>query len=615
MDVLPEFKILDYLDSLQVVKETHTEYHCKCPVCNDGGFKIKKADGKFSPFKCDCSIQQIREAIKPLKEAFAEVAPSKPIRPAQTRRWEYRSWDGQPLAAVKRIDDGKGNKQIAQGHWDGNRYIPGLPSNLRKQLALYRWNDVQQAIADGEPFVYWVEGEACADALWAIGLPATTSIGGSSGYTSYGQYEGALKGVQVVVCPDMDLNGVEYARKVAKDNPGAMWLYAFPSSPQWEYLDQGQGKGADVEDWIADGVTKEEIVAAIEQQERQVRKKSDQLTSADLKAAVLQYAKAPSNFDRALLAKPICSKFGITQRWLDSLAQEVIAQEARPLSDMDELVCDLMSEIEARAAGDIPPGLASGFYDLDSMTQGFQRSDLIIAAGRPGMGKTAWMLGTAGNIAAAGHTVLIFSLEMSKQQLTHRMLSTYSQIDLARIRTGQLSPQEWEPMGRAIAAMSNLKITIDDTSAQSISGMYEKVKEMENRERRPDIIMIDFLQLMPNLFRDSRESISYNVRELKNMARNLDLPVISLSQLNRGVEARNNKRPLMSDLREAGQIEEAADLVLMLYRDEYYDPESVDRGIAEINVAKHRNGPTGTIKLLFQGRFTQFHNLKRSQWD
>lgn len=277
-----------------------------------------------------------------------------------------------------------------------------------------------------------------------------------------------------------------------------------------------------------------------------------------------------------------------------------------------DILTKTFAEIEERSVGMSLPGLASGFYDLDGKTQGFQRSDLIIVAGRPSMGKTAFCLGLARNIAAQHKLpVAIFSLEMSKEQIVQRMLASEARIESGRLRSGRISQQDWEPLGHAINRLSELRLFIDDTPNISVTEMRSRARKLQAEQGGVlGMILIDYLQLMEGTGSENRvQELARITRALKNLARELNVPIIALSQLSRSVESRSDKRPMMSDLRESGSIEQDADLIMMLYREEYYNPDTPDRGIAEIIITKHRNGPTGTVKLLFEPQFTRFLNL------
>ncbi|MDZ8095234.1 MAG: replicative DNA helicase [Nostoc sp. DedQUE05] len=310
---------------------------------------------------------------------------------------------------------------------------------------------------------------------------------------------------------------------------------------------------------------------------------------------------------------------------LDRAEQKIfgVTQE-RPQSGLVHISDTLINnfqDIEERNQGISLPGIPSGFYDLDAMTSGFQRSDLIIVAARPAMGKTSFSMNIAQYIAnyeiiikrdnideRKKLPVCIFSLEMSKEQLTQRLLASEAQIESSYLRTGRLSQTQWEPLSRAIGILSEMPIYIDDTPNITVTQMRSQARRLQAEQGTLGLIVIDYLQLMEGAGDNRVQELSKITRQLKGLARELSVPVIALSQLSRGVEARTNKRPMLSDLRESGSIEQDADLVIMLYRDEYYSPDTPDRGIAEVIVAKHRNGPTGTIKVLFDPLFTKFKN-------
>ncbi|MBD2020803.1 replicative DNA helicase [Leptolyngbya sp. FACHB-36] len=281
------------------------------------------------------------------------------------------------------------------------------------------------------------------------------------------------------------------------------------------------------------------------------------------------------------------------------------------LTAASDILTHTFSDIEQRSLGMVLPGLSCGFYDLDAMTQGFQKSDLIIVAGRPSMGKTSFTMNIARNVAAYHKLpVAIFSLEMSKEQLIQRLLASEVRIESGRLRSGRVSQQEWEPLGHAISTLSQLPLFIDDTPSIGITEMRSKARRLQAEQGGTlGLVLLDYLQLMDGGGDNRVQELSKITRSLKGLARELNVPVVALSQLSRGVESRTNKRPMMSDLRESGSIEQDADLVMMLYRDEYYNPDTPDRGIAELIISKHRNGPTGMVKLLFESQFTQFRNM------
>jgi replicative DNA helicase len=226
---------------------------------------------------------------------------------------------------------------------------------------------------------------------------------------------------------------------------------------------------------------------------------------------------------------------------------------------------------------------------------------------------TAFCLNLAHNIAIGYKLpVAVFSLEMSKEQLVQRLLASEAQIETGYLRSGRISQTQWEPLSRAISLLSEMPVFIDDTPNITITQMRSQARKLQAQQNsKLGLIVIDYLQLMEGAGDNRVQELSKITRSLKGLARELSVPIIALSQLSRSVEARTNKRPMLSDLRESGSIEQDADLVIMLYREEYYAPDTPDRGIAEVIIAKHRNGPTGTVKLLFDPQFTKFKNLAK----
>ena len=260
-------------------------------------------------------------------------------------------------------------------------------------------------------------------------------------------------------------------------------------------------------------------------------------------------------------------------------------------------------------------GIPTGFQDLDKMTAGFQRNDLIIVAARPSVGKTAFALNISQNVATrADENVAIFSLEMGAEQLVMRMLCAEGNVDAQRLRTGQLEEEDWGKLSLAMSNLSQAGIYIDDTPGIRVNDIRAKCRRLK-QEHGLGMIMIDYLQLIQGNGRSSdnrQQEVSEISRSLKSLARELEVPVIALSQLSRGVESRQDKRPMMSDIRESGAIEQDADIVAFLYRDDYYNKETEDANTIEIIIAKQRNGPTGTVKLAFRKEFNKFVDLEPS---
>ena len=283
-----------------------------------------------------------------------------------------------------------------------------------------------------------------------------------------------------------------------------------------------------------------------------------------------------------------------------------------------QVVMNAMDKIEAAAKnkGSVT-GIPTGFLDLDYRTAGLQPSDLILIAARPSMGKTALMLNLARNVAFKKNLCMaVFSLEMSREQLVNRMFSMESNVDSQKLRTGQLNDQEWEKLIESAGVIGKSSLIIDDTPGISIAELRSKCRKYK-LEHGLSVIMIDYLQLMTGSGRtDSRQQeISDISRSLKSLARELSVPVIALSQLSRAVEQRPDHRPMLSDLRESGAIEQDADVVMFIYRDEYYNKDSEKRGITELIIAKQRNGPIGTVELAWIPEYQRFANLEHRKID
>jgi replicative DNA helicase len=257
-------------------------------------------------------------------------------------------------------------------------------------------------------------------------------------------------------------------------------------------------------------------------------------------------------------------------------------------------------------------GVSTGYHDLDRMTAGLQPGDLIIVAGRPSMGKTTLALNIAENAAIGAATpVAVFSMEMSRDQLAMRMISSLGRVDQSHLRTGNFGDEDWARINGAIAQMKTAPIYIDDSGALTPTEVRARARRLKREKGGLGLIVVDYLQLMqvPGTKENRATEISEISRSLKALAKELRVPVIALSQLNRSVEQRTDKKPVMSDLRESGAIEQDADLIVLIYREEVYEPDTPRKGIADIIIAKQRNGPTGEVHLTFLGKYTRFENL------
>ena len=288
--------------------------------------------------------------------------------------------------------------------------------------------------------------------------------------------------------------------------------------------------------------------------------------------------------------------------------------------DIQPLLKQVVERIELLYSQDNPSnvtGIASGFYDLDQKTSGFQPGDLVIVAGRPSMGKTAFSLNIAENVALElNKPVAVFSMEMSGAQLAMRMLGSVGKLDQHRVRTGRLDDEDWPKLTHALGKLNEAPIFIDETAALNALELRARSRRLYRQYGELGLIVVDYLQLMSSSSPGENRAteISEISRALKGLAKELKVPVIALSQLNRSLEQRPNKRPVMSDLRESGAIEQDADVILFIYRDEVYNPDSPDKGIAEIIIGKQRNGPIGKVDLTFLGEYTRFENYARPEY-
>ena len=292
------------------------------------------------------------------------------------------------------------------------------------------------------------------------------------------------------------------------------------------------------------------------------------------------------------------------------LSQQRVTGE---FTHIDQLLKESFERITAlyEAGADVT-GTPSGYRDLDRLTSGFQPGNLIIIAARPSMGKSALALCMAANLAVRQNIpVGLFTLEMSKSEVTQRLMCSEAKVESQRLRTGKLAPDDWPRLTAACDKLAKAPIYVDDTGSINMMEIRSKARRLKSRQPNLGLIVVDYLQLMSSAgTRENRvQEVSQISRSLKILARDLDVPIIALSQLSRAVEQRTDKRPILSDLRESGSIEQDADLVAFIYRDEYYNDESDQQGLAEVILAKHRNGPTDSVKLSFLKRYAKFADL------
>ncbi len=295
------------------------------------------------------------------------------------------------------------------------------------------------------------------------------------------------------------------------------------------------------------------------------------------------------------------------------VAEDRVIDSTRPLSDLLPLAMDKLQETFER--GDSITGTATGFNDLDEILSGLQPSTLNIVGARPAMGKTAIGLGIATHVAKTTHKpVLVFSLEMGHAELTQRILSSEAEVDSQKLRSGRLAEADWTKIGRAINRIDSIPLYLDDNPRVTVMEIRAKARRLKARHGGLGMVLIDYLQLMSGgTSAENRQlEVSEISRGLKILARELDVPIMALSQLSRGLESRADKRPMLADLRESGSLEQDADVVMFLYRDEVYNRDSPDKASAELIVAKHRSGPTGVARLVFRGQYTKFGNAARN---
>ncbi|MDP8925930.1 MAG: replicative DNA helicase [Actinomycetota bacterium] len=338
------------------------------------------------------------------------------------------------------------------------------------------------------------------------------------------------------------------------------------------------------------------------------------------KALLRAVIDAGSRIQQEAFAEPedVTQALDAAEQLIYGVSNRQLKEHLAPVSELAPGALERIQRLY-EAEGEVT-GVETGFEDLDRLTTGFHKSDLVVLAARPAMGKTAMALNAIWHAAGArGLPVAIFSLEMSKEQLVQRLISQIIRIRTQDLRSGNVRAEDWPKLVRGIAEVSRAPIWIDDTAGVTLMEMRAKVRRLTSRLNAQDdtplsLVVVDYLQLMVGQgvrSENRQQEIAEISRGLKVLARDLDVPVLAIAQLSRAVEQRHDKRPLLSDLRDSGAIEQDADMVMFLYRDEYYNPDSDDKGIAEIIVGKHRNGPTGKVQLAWLEQYTKFASLAR----
>src|ERR687894_1974971 len=338
------------------------------------------------------------------------------------------------------------------------------------------------------------------------------------------------------------------------------------------------------------------------------------------KALLRAVIDAGSRIQQEAFAEPddVTQALDAAEKLIYGVSNRQLKDHLAPVSELAPSALEMIQRLYEQE-GEVT-GVESGFEDLDRLTTGFHKSDLVVLAARPAMGKTAMALNAIWHAAGdKGLPVAIFSLEMSKEQLVQRLISQVTRIPAQALRSGNVRAEDWPKLVRGVAEVSRAPIWIDDTAGVTLMEMRAKVRRLASRlnaqnEAPLSLVVVDYLQLMIGQrarAENRQQEIAEISRGLKVLARDLNIPVVAVAQLSRAVEQRHDKRPLLSDLRDSGSIEQDADMVMFLYRDEYYNPESDDRGIAEVIVGKHRNGPTGKVQLAWLEQYTKFASLAR----
>ncbi|MEM9213952.1 MAG: replicative DNA helicase [Cyanobacteria bacterium P01_F01_bin.150] len=333
-----------------------------------------------------------------------------------------------------------------------------------------------------------------------------------------------------------------------------------------------------------------------------------------LRVAITNYNKvcdAGNLFQSIPLKNQIARDWSLSKSEVEALARRLSREESEGLSPVGDVITNVFQEMEERSISGATSGVKVGYRELDFMTQGYQNSSLIITAARPSVGKTSFVINQARNIAVdQGLPVIVFSIEMSKEQLVYRLLSSEAEIVNTTLKSGRLSDMESNRLYSAVDRLMDAPIYFEDTGEIRVDEIRQRLRTFTSQTgQKIGMVVIDYLQIMGGIDGDVVNDLARITRQLKTIARDFNCPINVLSQLSRGVEGRNDKRPVSADLRSSGAIEQDADLIMMIYRDEMHNKESLDKGVAEVIITKHRNGPLGTVRLSFDGQYTKFKDL------
>lgn len=531
--------------------------------------------------------------------------------------YNYDDRNGNRLIQVVR-QKGDSRFPFYQTYWDGEKFTgkKNFPSNqideAKKRVPIYNYSRVQEAIAEGKAILV-VEGEKCADALNKLGFTATTSIGGSNAFNRWGDYSQDLLGAALLaILPDLDQKGWDYALKWQELYPSAIICKPFPDSALWSHLpDSG---GLDVADWIEAGNDADAIKRLIKSTREALLKTPEQSeTIKKFKGSLLEFSEEVDVFKKTLLENQIRSEYKVSGRRLERLLDSINSASDTGFKSMGDICVSLFIQIENQSKSTTIPGYFTQLTPLNTVTGGFQPGSLVILAARPSMGKTAIALSICHDIARCyPERVAIFSMEMSSEQLSYRLLSKISGLSAGVIKSGNLHGDQWTKIAESADHMSGLNLFIDDSGLLTLSAIRQKLTELAKVGNPISICCIDYLQLISGEMGDNRNAeLSQITRGLKILARELNCCVLCLSQLSRAVESRNDKTPMLSDLRDSGAIEQDADQVIMLYRDDYYTKEKSERpDEIDILVTKNREGPIGKCTLMFDKFSTSFREKR-----
>jgi replicative DNA helicase len=521
------------------------------------------------------------------------------FRYSDTQRVLRRQWsDRRP---VYRFKNGKPkNKMVVPQHLKGKQWAWGKGGDI---WPLYRSDDLLPT-----DVLFYVGGETCVETLRKWGFSATCNQGGEG--NNLDQTVELLRDLRffmLVIIPDNDEQGMKSAEMllqavIAVSIPAAILspLDLEPHAPpKWDIadwgvpIDEAQGRLRDAVSWL---------------RPKQYEAPPISEKAQGLRDAITQYAALTDPFEKAIAAQDMPVK----GRLLENLAREVAPVEESSIATLSADSESFLETLIMKQQGMIPPGIQTGYGEIDRIREGgLHRGHLDVYAGRPSMGKTTLVTCIAYQVALFNTLpVAIFSLEMTREELWQRLIAMKISIELGRLRSGRVSIEEIDRVATASYELDAMPLFIDDKKRITTRYIEDACKRIQDDTGQPlGMVMVDYLTNMADCRQNRYESVSQNVRDLKDMAGVLNVPVALVCQLNRAVEGRTNQRPIMSDLRETGEIEQQADSIGFVYRDEAVNPDTADRGIGELIYVKQRQGMTGTVKLLFEGQYARFRNM------